>query len=103
MCSSDLRSFPLPPNWSGTDWAALSALVDDALRRTAIAKTINTKQGHVIEYDEINGKQAAGVIAQADAALVNAFGLTAREADYVLNYDIKYRMMLNANGGDADD
>jgi hypothetical protein len=95
-----VRGFPLPTSWSDTDWVALSAMVDDALRQTAIAKTINTKQGHVIEYDEINGKQAAAVFAQADAALAATFCLTALEADYVLNYDIKYRMGLNGAAND---
>ena len=98
-----VRGFPLPANWLATDWVTLSAMVDDALRRTAVAKTINTKQGHVIEYDEINGKQAAAVFARADAALATTFGLTAKEADYVLNYDTKYRMMLGANDADSDD
>ena len=77
-------------------------MVDSALRRTAIAKTINTKQGHVIEYDEINGKQAAVDIAQVDVALAKTFGFTPSEADYVLNYDTKYRMMLNAGATDQD-
>ena len=89
-------------NWAATDWASLSTAVDDALRKSAIAKTINTKQGHVIEYDEINGRQASIVIARADAALAKAFSLTGHEADYVQNYDTKYRMMLGAVGDDTD-
>ena len=98
-----VRRFPLPANWSATDWSALSALVDVALKRSAVAKTINTKQGHVIEYDEINGKAAAAVIALADTALAKAFGLTEHEADHVLSYDTKYRMMLGAATSEADD
>ena len=97
-----VRRFPLPVNWAATNWATLSTAVDDALRQSAVAKTINTKQGHVIEYDEINGRQAAIVIAQADAALAKAFSLTGHEADYVQNYDTKYRMMLGAVGDVTD-
>ena len=43
------------------------------------------------------------MIARADAVLAIAFGLTAKEADQVLNYDTKYRMMLGANDADPDD
>ena len=98
-----VRKFPLPANWSATDWSALSASVDAALSKSALPKTINTKQGHVIEYDEINGKAASAVIALADTALAKAFGLTAHEADHVLSYDTKYRMMLGATASEADD
>ena len=98
-----VRRFPLPTNWSATDWSALSASVDEALRESAVPKTINTKQGHVIEYDEINGKAASAVIALADTALAKAFGLTEHEADHVLSYDTKYRMMLGATTSEADD
>ena len=97
-----VRRFPLPVNWGATDWAVLSTAVDDALRQSAVPKMINTKQGHIIEYDEINGKQASTVIAKADAALAKAFGLTGNEADYVQNYDTKYRMMLGVVGSDTD-
>lgn len=70
----------------------LSKAVDGALRRSAIAKSIATKQGHVIEYDEIDGKRAREAIVQADIEIGRGFGLNQLELDYVVNYDIKYRM-----------
>ena len=57
-----------------------------------MAKSINTKQGHVIEYDEIDGKRARDVTVHADIALGRGFGLSEVELDYIVNYDIKYRM-----------
>jgi hypothetical protein len=96
-----VRGFPLPTNWVATDWGALSSLVDGSLRRSAVAKTINTKQGHVIEYDEIDGKRARDAIIQADIALARGFGLNETELDYVVNYDIKYR--TGQGGKDFDD
>ena len=82
----------MPKDWDATDWRMLSATVDDALRKSVMAKSITTKQGHVIEYDEIDGKRARDAIIQADIALGRGFGLSQAELDYIVNYDIKYRM-----------
>lgn len=95
-----LRSFPLPKNWDTINWSALSVSVDKALRKSATPKTINTKQGHVIEYDEICGKSARDAIFHADIALGQTFGFSQAELDYIVNYDIKYRM---GQGADEDD
>lgn len=95
-----VRSFPLPADWSLTDWATLSDGIDSELRKSATAKTIRTKQGHVIEYDELDGKRARDVISQADVALGKHFGLSDIELDYLINYDIKYRMGLNGEISD---
>ena len=91
----------MPIDWKGVDWIALAREVDAALRAHAKSKTIVTKQGHVIEYDEIEGRRAKDVIVQADIAFGRLFGLSEVELDYVVNYDIKYRMGQGAE--DADD
>lgn len=86
-----VRGFPLPSDWKSTDWAFLAREIDTKLRVSAKSKSILTKQGHVVEYDEIDGKRARDVIVQADIAFGKHFGLSASELDYVVNYDIKYR------------
>ena len=95
-----VKGFPLPKNWEATDWKSLSSLIDKALRSSASSKSITTKQGHVIEYDEIDGKRARDVILQADIALGSGFGLTQAELDYVVNYDIKYRVGQSEDDGE---
>lgn len=87
-----VRGFPLPTNWKTTDWATLATEIDTALRASAKTKTILTKQGHVIEYDEIEGRRARDVIVGADIAFGRHFGFSPAELDYVVNYDIKYRI-----------
>ena len=42
------------------------------------------------------------VIDRVDHALAKAYGLTADELDFIINYDIKYRMGRDAEEGDAD-
>lgn len=95
-----IRSFPLPKNCSTTNWNDLSQVVDNALRRFAVARTINTKQGHVIEYDEIDGKRACDAIIPVDIALAMGYGLSQEELDYIINYDIKYRIGKNSEVND---
>lgn len=98
---STVRGFPLPPDWRRVCWSEISGAIDGALRSTSTPKTIYTKQGHVIEYDEINGRHARDAIMMADKVLADLFGLTPEEEDYVINYDIKYRM--GQGNGDEDD
>jgi len=59
---------------------------------TVVPKKIETRQGHVIEYDEMNAAEAKWAIDKVDQALAKHFGLTDAEVDLLINYDIKYRM-----------
>ncbi|MBX4912017.1 MULTISPECIES: DNA methyltransferase [Rhizobium] len=87
-----VRSFPIPANWDTIDWVRLSNKLVDSLERDAIQKTINTKQGHVIEYDEISAAKSKGSIDRIDEELSLIYGLGLEEADFIKNYDIKYRL-----------
>ncbi|HEY3326153.1 MAG TPA: Eco57I restriction-modification methylase domain-containing protein [Novimethylophilus sp.] len=98
-----IQTFPLPLQWANTDWNAISTVIDKTLSSSAKPRTIRTKQGHLIEYDEINGKSAHDQVNTADQALSKLFGLSNEQLDYIINYDIKYRMGLNGAEDDADD
>jgi hypothetical protein len=63
-----------------------------SLKANATRKKISTKQGHTIEYDEMNAIQSKGVIDEIDAALANEFALSPEELEFVVNYDLKYRV-----------
>ncbi|SEA47724.1 Eco57I restriction-modification methylase [Nitrosospira multiformis] len=95
-----IKNFPLPPQWITIDWNAISTVIDQTLSLSATPKTIRTRQGHVIEYDEINGRAAYQQISLVDQAFSELFGLSDEQLDYIINYDIKYRMGREA---DADD
>jgi hypothetical protein len=56
------------------------------------SKTIQTRDGYRILYDEYFGWKAKGAIDQIDRVLGQHFGLTDEEMDFIINYDIKYRM-----------
>ncbi|MGB2677577.1 MAG: DNA methyltransferase [Candidatus Acidiferrum sp.] len=88
---SFVREFPVPANWEHVDWGELSTRLMQSLDQNATRKVIQTKQGHRIEYDEINAVHSKSVIDEIDVALGGVFGLSATELDFVTNYDLKYR------------
>jgi len=61
----------------------------------ATRKTIRTKQGHTIEYDEMKAMLSKETINEIDVALGSSYGFSDDELDFIVNYDIKYRMGAN--------
>jgi hypothetical protein len=56
----------------------------------------------VIENDEINTTGSKGIIDEIDALLAKPYGLTVEGLDFIINYDIKYRMGEDSGGGDEE-
>jgi hypothetical protein len=71
--------------------AALSRQLGDNLRRTA-ARCRREYPSGVIEYDEFYPAKAKRIIDQIDQVLARHYGFTDEELDFIINYDIKYRM-----------
>jgi len=67
------------------------------LRDQAERKTINTKDGDKITYDEFYGGRSKSIIDDIDRVLGKHYGFTDEELNFVVNYDIKYRMGQEAN------
>jgi hypothetical protein len=83
---------PIPEQWKDSSWSAFSKELVTSLTRHAARKTIRTKQGHTIEYDEMKAMLSKDAIDKIDIALGKCYGLTDDELDFIINYDIKYRM-----------
>ena len=66
--------------------------LSQSLKIHANRKLIQTKQGHKIEYDEIKATLSKNVIDKIDYALTDCYKFTQNEMDFIINYDIKYRM-----------
>lgn len=98
-----VRGFPVSNSWSGTDWKALWLGLSESLERNAQRKTITTKEGHRIEYDEIKALKSKPIIDEIDRALAKHYSFTDEELDFIINYDIKYRMGINGNGDAEED
>jgi hypothetical protein len=87
-----VKSSPIPHHWHNQSWSKLALQLFESLEKNATRKVIKTKQGHTIEYDEIKAMLSKEAIDQIDSALANYYGFTDEELDFIINYDIKYRM-----------
>ena len=61
-------------------------------------KTILTKQGHKIEYDEMDAPRSKPILDEIDTALAEHYGFTPEELDFIINYDVKYRLGRDTEG-----
>ena len=64
----------------------------DGLRDGAEHKTIKTRDGDVIAYAEYYASKCKQIIDEIDQVLAKYYGFTDEELDFIINYDIKYRM-----------
>jgi len=80
--------------------AKLNVCLMAELSQHAERKTISSRRGGSIdriEYDEYYGARCKDTINQIDERLAELFDFSDDETDFIINYDIKYRM------GGADD
>jgi hypothetical protein len=96
-----VRGFPVAKSFiADKKLIELGSRLMDALRRGAERKTIQTKAGDKIAYDEYYGWKAKPTIDLIDALLAKYYGFTPEELDFIINYDIKYRMGPDESEGD---
>jgi len=68
-----------------------SHLMKDLIKNSQI-KTRNQRHTGIVNYREFNPVLSKPIIDEIDRLLARHYGLTAEELDFVINYDIKYRM-----------
>lgn len=71
--------------------AAVELLMED-YRRNSRRKEANYKTTGRVEYDEFFPGLSKSIIDEIDQLLAQLFGFTDEELDFIINYDIKYRM-----------
>jgi hypothetical protein len=75
-----------------TQLMALGKKLMTNLKANAEQKTIKTKDGQEISYDNYYGSRSKPIIDEIDRILAQHYGFTPEELDFIINYDIKYRM-----------
>jgi hypothetical protein len=93
LTESDILEFPFSDNTSLIHEA--SALADNLMKDMLLnsrRKVRHQKLTGDVEYDEFYVRESKKIIDQVDEALASHFGLSAEELDYILSYDIKYRL-----------
>lgn len=69
-------------------------------RDTAVRRAIPYRQTGLVEYDEFYPRLVKESIDLVDQALQDEFALSDGQLDYLMNYDIRYRMGQDAEDGD---
>jgi len=72
--------------------AQLNQQLMEHMAANAERKTIRTSDGHEIMYDNFYGAKSKLIIDEIDRVLAKHYDFTDEELDFIINYDIKYRM-----------
>ena len=70
----------------------------NATRKQAIYKTTVK-----LEYDEFSPRESKRIMDEIDRVLAKHYGFTDEELDFIINYDIKYRMGDDLFGDEEDE
>jgi hypothetical protein len=87
-----VRNVLISDHWTDSLWTKLSHELSESLEWSATRKIIKTRQGHTIEYDEMKAMLSKDVIDKIDISLAEYYEFSRSELDFIINYDIKYRM-----------
>jgi hypothetical protein len=81
---------------------ALQTLADTLMadyRKNAVRKEAQYKTTGKVIYDEFYPRYSKPIIDEIDRVLARHYGFTDEELDFIINYDIKYRMGRDAEEG----
>ena len=73
-----------------------------SLNETSIIKTTNYKTKGEIIYQEFYPRHSKSIIDEIDTILAEHYGFTEEELDFIINYDIKYRMGKELENGEDE-
>ena len=79
----------------------IQALMIDYKNNSVRKKCYYKATGEVI-YDEFYPKHSKPIIDEIDKVLAQHYGFTDEELDFIINYDIKYRMGKELEGEDEE-
>ena len=92
----EIESFPLGLNrMKGAMKKELARLTDELMesfKRHSQRKETHYQSTGKVVYDEFDQKPSKPIIDEIDRVLAKHYGFTDEELDFIINYDIKYRM-----------
>ena len=75
----------------------VSKLMKDYKKHSIRTETVYKTTGKVV-YDEYHPRFSKSIIDEIDTVLAQHYGFTEEELDFIINYDIKYRMGKEIEG-----
>ncbi len=98
---SDVQGFPLKVHSTPKQAKiAFTKMADDLSTGMRAATSVLRKSGLLI--DSVDSRLVKPIIDSIDQLLATHYGFTDEELDFIINYDIKYRMGLDTSA-DVDD
>jgi hypothetical protein len=80
-----IRKLKIPTFWDKDDWAKREQQLTRSLIEHSQRKVINTKQGHKIEYDELDASRSKSVIDNIEVAIARHYKLSELQLDFIIN------------------
>jgi hypothetical protein len=99
---SDLQGVPLAPSLASghTGLSKLASSLMERLEASAEIAEATYRVGGSVRFERFVPRSAKNEIDEIDRTLAKYYGLTDEELDFIINYDIKYRMGGDAGGGE---
>jgi len=97
----DILAFPLDPNLLSARDRALLAELGTEYRET-LKRSSHEMQKSGLMLQTFEYATAKPILDEIDRVLANHYGFTDEELDFIINYDIKYRMGQDNDDGDED-
>ena len=75
-----------------TSLSSLAQSLENDMDKNKIEQVINSKTRGIVTTSYYQKKQSKPIIDEIDKVLAKHYGFTEEELDFIINYDIKYRM-----------
>ncbi len=92
MNDSIVKSFPIDDDFLQNDLLLdVSSRLEKDIKKNSFTTTRNTKND-LIEVEAFKMSVSKPIIDEIDRVLAKYYGFTDEELDFIINYDIKYRI-----------
>ncbi len=91
LTSFDINNFPLLTTTKINEITKLNKLLMEDLKKHSVMREYQYSTG-IVRYQEFYMRKSKPIIDQIDTILAQHYGFIEEELDFIINYDIKYRM-----------
>jgi hypothetical protein len=99
---SDYKTFPVTDSLGLENFDDMAAQMQAMLDDSCSLINVTHKQTGVIQLEQFKPRYAKPIIDEIDRVLARHYGFTDEELDFIINYDIKYRLGDDLFSDDKD-
>ncbi|MGB8214325.1 MAG: DNA methyltransferase [Anaerolineales bacterium] len=97
---SDYKTYCLPRSLLSEDFCLPAGKLQEALDLSSKLVSVTHSKTGSIQYEVFRPREAKPIIDEIDRLLARHYGLTEDELDFIINYDVKYRMGAELEEGE---